>query len=388
MTVLWVTFGLPYPPDSGVRLRDFHLIREVSRSARILLFCLVPRGGAADPGELRDFCDRIETWEMPAGLPPLLLLARMPAGAWRNFFPEAAARIRELALTERPDVVQIEHSLLAGYLDAVPAETGCRTALSLHNVGFEQYRRMARMDCGILARIGYRLKSWIMRRTEMDYIPRFDVCLTVSRAESDLLTRALPQVRPVVIENGVDCAALCPLPPAGAVLLFAGVMDYPPNADAAVFFCRSVLPLIRSQVPEVKLIIAGHSPPPQVRALAREAGVTVTGRVEDMRLYYAQASIAIAPLRAGGGTRLKILESMALGRPVVSTSIGCEGLDVRDGGHLLIADDANRFAQCVTSLLLQPALRHTISAEARRLVEQRYDWPAIGKRLMAAYSLS
>jgi glycosyltransferase involved in cell wall biosynthesis len=328
-------------------------------------------------------------WKMPTGFPPVRLLLSRPIGAWRNFFPEAAARIREIALAERPAVVQIEHSLLMGYIDAVPAGIGCRTVLSLHNVAFEQYRRMARLDCGIPARVGYRLKSSIMRRAEMGYVRRFDCCVTVSIAESDLLTDLLPPVRPVVIENGVDCTALQPLLPAPpAALLFAGVMDYPPNADAVVFFCRRILPLIRSRVPDVNLFIVGHSPPPRVVALAREPGVAVTGHVEDMRDYYARSSVAIVPLRAGGGTRLKIMESMALGRPVVSTTIGCEGLDVQDNVHLLIADDPTHFAECVVRLLLEPVLRDRISAEARLLVEQRYDWPAIGKRLIAAYSPS
>ncbi|MEN6534694.1 MAG: glycosyltransferase family 4 protein [Bryobacteraceae bacterium] len=386
MTVLWVTFGLPYPPDSGVRMRDFYLIREVSRQARVLLFSLVPPGGVTEPGELRDFCARIDTWQMPAVCPPLHLLLRMPAGAWRNFFPEAAARIRAIALEEHPDVIQIEHSLLAGYLDAVPSELQCRTVLSLHNIGFEQYRRMAGIRCGIGKRAGYLIKSWIMRRTESHYIPRFKCCLAASDRDRDLVERAVPGVRPVVIENGVDCMAQKPLPRAGAVLLFAGVMNYPPNSDAAVFFCRSILPLVRASVPEVKLLIVGHAPPPQVMALGREPGVTVTGRVDDVRPYYAQASVSIVPLRAGSGTRLKILESMALGRPVVSTSIGCEGLDVEDGRPLLIADDPQQFVECVTRLLLDPALCDRIATEARGLVEQRYDWHAIGQRLVSTYS--
>ncbi len=386
MTVLWVTYGLPYPPDSGGRMRDFYLVREVSRQARVLLFSLVPPGGVTEPGELRDFCARIDTWQMPAGCPPLHLLRRMPAGAWRNFFPEAAARIRTIAIEEHPDVIQIEHSLLAGYFEAVPPELQRRTVLSLHNVGFEQYRRMSGLGCGIGKRAGYLIKSLVMRRTESHYIPRFDCCLAASDRDQDLLEHAVPGVHPIVIENGVDCTALRLLPRAGAALLFAGAMDYPPNSDAAVFFCRAILPLVRASLPDVKLLIVGHAPPHQVMALGRGPGVTVTGRVDDVRPYYAQAAVSIVPLRAGSGTRLKILESMALGRPVVSTSIGCEGLDVEDGRHLLIANTPQRFAECVTRLLIDPALRERIAAEARRLVEQRYDWRAIGQRLVSTYS--
>ncbi|MGA2434716.1 MAG: glycosyltransferase family 4 protein [Bryobacteraceae bacterium] len=385
MKVLWVTFGLPNPPDCGVRLRDFHLIREVSRSARVILLSLVPHGGVTDPGELRDVCERVETWRMPRTVPPLRLLRGISVGAWRNFFPGAAARLGEIARAELPDVVQIEHSLLAAYRDAVPPAVKCRTVISLHNVAYEQYLRFASLEHGLPTRAAYRLKSWLMRRTEARYIPRFDCCVTVSHAESALVTRLVPSVHPAVIENGVDCAVLRPLPPGGAALLFAGMMNYPPNADAAVFFCRSILPLVRPIVPDVKLLIAGHSPPSQVKRLASEPGVTVAGYVEDMIPWYSQAAVTVAPLRAGGGTRLKILESMALGRPVVSTTIGCEGLEVEHNRHILIADTPERFAACVTRLLLDAALRERIAAEARRLVEERYNWPAIGKRLLDVY---
>jgi glycosyltransferase involved in cell wall biosynthesis len=112
----------------------------------------------------------------------------------------------------------------------------------------------------------------------------------------------------------------------------------------------------------------------------------VAGYVEDLIPWYSQAAVTVVPLRAGGGTRLKILESMALGRPVVSTTIGCEGLEVEHNRHILIADTPERFAGCVTRLLLDPALRDRIAAEARRLVEERYNWPAIGKRLLDVYN--
>lgn len=386
MTILWVTFGMPWPPDSGARMRDYHLIREVSRHARILLFCLVPPGGATEPGKLNGLCAGVETWEMPARFPPLYLLATMPAGAWRNYFPAAAAKIRAIAVAERPDVIQIEHSLLAAYIDAVPNGFVGRSLISLHNVAFEQYRRMAALDCGIVNRAAYLLKAWMMRRAEKYYIPRFSSCLTVSGADRDLIRRIVPSSDPAVIANGVDCGANQPPNADGAVLLFAGVMGYPPNADGAVFFCRSILPRIRAHVPDVKLLIVGHSPPAMVTALSREQGVTVTGWVEDMQPFYEQASVSIVPLRAGGGTRLKILEAMALGRPVVSTSIGCEGLDVQHNLHLMIANDAEQFADYVTSLLLDAGLRERLATEARRLVEQRYDWSAIGRQLLSNYS--
>jgi glycosyltransferase involved in cell wall biosynthesis len=162
-------------------------------------------------------------------------------------------------------------------------------------------------------------------------------------------------------------------------------MGYPPNADAVLYFCRDILPLIEREVPDVRLLIVGHAPPQPVRRLADRHNVTVTGSVPDILPYYRQAKVSIVPLRGGGGTRLKILESMALGRPVVSTSIGCEGLDVDDGIHLEIADRPAEFAGSVIRLLREPARREQIATAARRRMEECYDWSIIAEKLLALY---
>ncbi len=386
MKILWVTFGLPYPPDTGFRQRDYHLIREISGQAEIVLFSLIPPGGVTDPGELARFCKRIETFALPGRLPPLGGLTRTPAGAWRNFHPEAAARLAAVALAERPEIVQIEHSLLAAYRDGLPGSLGARTVLSLHNVAFHQYHRMASIARNPVTGAAYRLKSRAMRGAEAHYVRRYDAIVTVSARESELVTSLRAPLRPVVVENGVDCDKLRPLPAGGGeALLFTGLMCYPPNADAAIYFSRSILPRIRSEVPDVKFIVAGHAPPPCVRRLAADAWIEVTGSVADLRPYYEQAAVTVVPLRAGGGTRLKILESMAQCVPVVSTSIGCEGLAAEHDRHLLIADRPEEFAASVIRLLRDNALRQRLAACARALVEARYDWRAIAQRLFALY---
>jgi sugar transferase (PEP-CTERM/EpsH1 system associated) len=394
MNVLWLTYGLPYPADAGARIRDFHLIREAARTSRIHLFSLLPPGDSTDVGQLRDFCKSIETFVLRQPLPARQFvsfirwsLARRPIAVFPFYCAEVASRLQDIIAREKIHVFQIEHSLLAAYLDAAPREGGCRTVLSLHNVCFEQYRQMARLDVGLAARALYRLKAFAMRNAERHYLPRFDCCVVVSTADRELLQRTLPEVRAVVIENGVDCARLESLPEAssGSGLLFAGVMGYPPNADGVMLFARSILPRIRVFVPDVKLLVVGHAPPARVKALGREPGIEVTGYVNDILPYYRLAKVIVIPLRAGGGTRLKILEAMALGRAVVSTTIGCAGLEVRHRVHLLIADDPQQFADCVVQLLGDDALRAELAANARRLVEERYDWANIGRRLALAH---
>ena len=394
MNVLWLTYGLPYPADSGARIRDFHLIRQAARTSRIHLFSLLPPGDPTDAGQLQDFCKSIETFALPGPHSGRQLvgfirccLAKRPLAAFPFYFAETARRLRSIIAREKIDILQIEQSLLAAYLDAAPPDGTCRTVLSLHNVCFEQYRQMARLEVGLAARALYRLKAFAMSRAERHYIPRFDCCVVVSPAERELLQRVLPEVKPVVIENGVDCARLKPLPesPSGSALLFAGVMGYPPNSDGAMLFARSILPRIRASVPDVKLFVVGHSPTVGMKRLGRAPGIEVTGSVNDILPYYRLSKVSVVPLRAGGGTRLKILESMALGRAVVSTTPGCAGLEVTHGAHLLVADDPQQFAECVVQLLGDDALRTKLTRNARRLVERQYDWPTIGERLTLAH---
>jgi len=166
--------------------------------------------------------------------------------------------------------------------------------------------------------------------------------------------------------------------------LFIGNMEYRPNIDAVLYFCEQILPLIKTEIPQAELYIVGLNPGPEVLALAGP-GVYVTGPVADVRPYYSQCAACIVPLRAGGGTRLKILESMSLGRPVVSTSIGCEGLDVQNGEHLFIADTPQDFASKVLQLLGDENTRNHIVRRGRELVEQQYDWDVLARQLLTSY---
>ena len=157
-------------------------------------------------------------------------------------------------------------------------------------------------------------------------------------------------------------------------------MDWLPNEDAMQYFCRDILPLIRAEEPGVTLSIVGRAPTPAVKRLADEHGVTVTGRVDDVRPYMEEAAVYIVPLRIGGGTRLKIFEAMSMAKAVVSTTIGAEGLPVTDGADVMLADEPQSFARAVVALLRDPARRAAIAAAARTLVVERYDWSAVGRR--------
>jgi glycosyltransferase involved in cell wall biosynthesis len=184
----------------------------------------------------------------------------------------------------------------------------------------------------------------------------------------------------VVVPNGVDCEHFRPvgLELPGRTLLFFGALDYYPNVDAILSFHDAIWPRLRDRYPDLELDIVGRQPPAAVRALASDARIGVSGFVDDIRPWIERASVVVVPLRAGSGTRLKVLEAMAMARPVVSTRIGVEGLDVVDGTHLLVADSTEEFAHAVEMFLDDPGMGRALGLTGRALVEAHYDWRAIG----------
>jgi sugar transferase (PEP-CTERM/EpsH1 system associated) len=260
-----------------------------------------------------------------------------------------------------------------------------------HNVESEIWRRHAETRSGFVGRFLYGAQYQRMRRYEGRTLARFDGVLAVSDADRETFSRLYPGAirRPVhVVPTGVDTEYFSPSldrNPQSAVrnseLIFTGSMDWLPNEDAMVFFCRDVLPAIRAEEPDVRLTIVGRTPTPAVKKLAEDAGVRVTGRVEDVRPYMKEAAVYIVPLRIGGGTRLKIFEAMAMGKAVVSTTVGAEGLPVTNGEHVMIADEPDGFARAVVHLMRDVERRRQIEAAARALVVERYDWSAVAGEL-------
>ncbi len=193
-----------------------------------------------------------------------------------------------------------------------------------------------------------------------------------------------PVARIAVLPNGVDLDYFQPLPdPGRPVLIFWGHLRYPPNADGIIWFCQEIFPIVREILPDAELLVVGKEPTPDVASLTRVPGVKVVGYVPDLRPYLSQASVAVVPLRFGTGIRNKILEAFAVSRAVVSTSVGCEGLDVKPGVHLEVADEPRAFAAAVVDLLRSPARRAYLATNGRRIVEQAYNWNAVGRRLRA-----
>jgi len=303
--------------------------------------------------------------------------------------PALAAALRTIVSEDRIEIVQIENLELAPYIHALPRRARVKKVLALHNVGARQYRLPDDWSAPRRARWWSRLKWRLLQGWDARLAQAFDACVTVSALDQQRLRAQLPagsRLPITVIPNGVDVARLLPLPPAAEpVVLFVGTLSYEPNIDAAQFFATQVFPRVRQAFPAARFVIAGQHPAPGVRALARLPQVTVTGALTDLLPVYQQAQVVVVPLRAGGGTRLKILEALALGRPVVSTTLGCEGLELDDRLHLRLADEADALAQTVIEVLRDPAQRAALAEHGRQRVVERYAWPALAAGALALY---
>jgi len=396
MKILIVDGMIPYPPADGGTLRVFNLLQRLSHhhdvSLLVLYNPLVQDESAA--AFLRTCCAHVELVARRERsqrdyrrrlLRGALRGESLRLAAYRS--EEMADRVRSLTEDESFDIMDVQRPWMAPYVEAISPASRCRKILTLYDVPYVQYRRMmwAERDRRTKLRLFY--MDWLFsKRTTLKYARRFDKCVLVSALDCDVLRRAGPDLDIAVVPNGVDIGNYSPLagPPMTPTLLFVGKMNYVPNVDGAVFFCREIFPLIKRQVPDAKLLIVGQKPDRSVQALASD-DVTVTGYVESVIPYYQQSLVSVVPLRAGGGTRLKILESMALGRPVISTPLGCEGLAVTPDEDILVADTPADFAAQTVRLLRDGELRRRLIINGRRLVETTYDWEAIAQQLLQVY---
>lgn len=380
----------PYPPRFGGAVRVYHLVRMLAREHQVHLLCFASPEERAAVGPLRDICADVETVDHPPGarrkrLYQLRSVVVRPYSYYTSYSPVMAATLARLLAQRRFDLVQLEFGDMAPYYE-VPATIP--RVLDEHNVEYQLLERSSRQGRSALRRLYNRLQAWKLRHAELAACRRADAILTTSEVDRAALAPDVPEVPIRVIPNGVDSSFFTPDggPEDPRSVLFTGAIDYYPNTDGVLSFAAEVWPRIRAVAPEAMFTVVGKDPPPRVRALARD-GIVVTGTVPDVRPWMRRAAVFVVPLRVGSGTRLKILEALATGRAVVSTSLGCEGLDVTPGDDILVADTPQAFADAVVRCLRDPGLRERLGARGRALVERRYRWEAIGNALSDVYDL-
>jgi glycosyltransferase involved in cell wall biosynthesis len=312
-----------------------------------------------------------------------------------NYYSQAADQVLcDLIRHELIDAVQIQGVHLFKYFETIK-NTSRRLPVLVdwHNIESELMARYASQTANLARKIAAYRTAPLLRRAELQMLAQASVHAVVSEREKRILQEWVPDADIRVIANGVDTNGFGPAalqqfksraPDAPQTLLFVGSMDYHANIDAVVWFAQTIWPQLSEQFPALHFTIAGRQPAAAVRALASDR-IHVTGTVNDIREQYANAFAVVVPLRVGGGTRLKILEAMAAGVPVISTALGAEGISVNHNENVLISDTPDDFRSAVDLLIKHPSLRLELVRNARALVVNNYDWAALGARLIDIY---
>jgi protein-tyrosine-phosphatase/glycosyltransferase involved in cell wall biosynthesis len=376
--------GALWPPDTGGRLRSFHLIEELSRRHHVTL--AITHDPTEDPAVQGARLPAAEVIAVRHSIPKqgslrfALALARSwltphPVDLIKFASPPLAAIVAKRQAARQDDVVVID------FLSASPnvrLDAATPAVYFAHNVEHVIWRRLAEVETRPVRRFLLAHEWRKLRRAEARLVGAAALTVAVSEADRETLGGLAPGARVRAIPTGVDIASFIPGPPAGgAQIVFTGSMDWHPNEDAALWFIDAILPRVRAARPEARFTLVGRRPGERLRAAAAVAGVGVTGTVSDVRPYLRDAAVHVVPLRVGGGTRLKIFEALALGGAVVSTSTGAEGLPLEPGTHYLRADDAPGFAAAVVALLDDPRRRAALGAAGRSLVAEHYGWSQV-----------
>ena len=387
MRVLFFSPYPPFPPSFGGTVRIYNLMRQVARHHDVFSLCYVsPFDPADDRKPLKDFVARHVEVQRPHPERKRLNQARSLLS--RRSFQNIAHRhepmqraLDQMVEDHQIDVIVVEFSQMACF--TMPE--GPAVVIDEHNVEWDLLYREYKASAPGLRKL-YQLSEYQkFRREELQVLAAADVVTVTSPRDRDLLLEDDPSLDIEVVENGVDTQFFRPEPGRGEpdTLVFTGTMHYHPNTQAARWFCEEILPRIKTEVPGARFIGAGGRVPPELEVLCDES-VHFTGYVEDIREWFHKASVFVVPLLVGGGTRFKVVEAMAMGKPVVSTRLGAEGIPAKNGTDLVLADDPNSFAAEVVDLLNDRARCASMAAAGRRFVEEKFAWDVIAQRMERA----
>ncbi len=384
---------LPYPPVSGGRTRTYELVKRLRADYQITLVCFGrPEEQAFDLTPLRDLCELIvvDRESSPGAIRAALLsLTSLRPIIMRLYStPTMRATLAKLLREHSYAAVHVESFYM---LRNLPPGTNAQVPvlLSEPSIEFNAWAYFSRVATPVYQRPALIIEAFKMRQFEPRSWRTVAAVGVTSQPEATAVTRAAPDIKPILIPNGVDPDYFHPLDlprdPDGAV--YMGDYKYFPNVEAVRYFIRDIMPLIRAERPGFTLTLLGKDPPADFRTLGADpqSGLHVTGLVDDTRPYLCRGSVFICPQRSGGGTRLKLLESLACGCRIVTTSIGCEGLGATNGDQMLIADTPRAFADQVLRLLADPVQAETIGQRARAWVVANHSWDRSAALLRETY---
>jgi len=400
MRVLFLSQIVPYPPHGGVLQRGYNVIRQLGQLADVHLLAFIHPDALPTPTtldesrhELGRFCRTVEYFPLWVKKSPahkavglaLSLGSRASFGAIAHRSRAFGRSVAAATRGERFDIIHVDTIALAPFVDL--HHPPAATVLTHHNIESMLMARRSQVEPRRAARAFLAREAAKLEAAERTISPQFDLNIVMSDSDRQALSALAPDVRAAVVPNGVDTDYFKPAPERETpALIYGGGMNMFANRDAVMYFLSEVWPVIRAARPEVRFFAVGQDPPRELTAMAeRDSNIVVTGYVADIREYIAQAAVYVVPLRVGGGTRLKVLDAMAMGKAMVSTSVGCEGIGVTPGEHLMIADTPQAFADATLTLLADPHRRAALGRAARSLVEREYSWPVVGRQLLSGY---
>jgi glycosyltransferase involved in cell wall biosynthesis len=382
--ILIISAQFPFPPRSGFARRVAHLATHLAErhDVTVVSYGTAADRAYADGAGLDLTIELVEQREAPRARRRLeqaaSVLSPLPYAARSVRTPDMQRAIDHLCTQRRFDAVQLESSVLC----ALRFPVGVPLLLDEHNLEYEVFERMRQGERSLARRTFNLIEAWRVRRFEQDWWRNVAACAATSEREAEIIHRHAPGTPVAAVPNGVDIGEFRPseaeVEPESIV--FNGLLRYRPNLDAAMYLVDEIWPRVRARRPAARLWIVGRGDPEDIRRLSRP-GVVVTGEVPDVRPYLERAAVVVVPVRMGGGTRLKVVEALAMAKPVVTTTLGCEGIDVEHGRDVLIADDADSTAAAIDRLFADPALGARLGSAGRDLAVYRYSWRDAGDRL-------
>lgn len=399
MKILFLSQIVPYPPHGGVLQRGYNILREICKYNEVHLLAynhpdILGSEEAVDSSrrELGKHCASIEYFPL---WPKRSVMHKLAAFGLAMLYPKpfsvlahksaAYQRAIRRAITEFGiDLVHIDTIGLAPYRE-LAADLPC--VLTHHNIESLLMERRAEVETGLLHKYYVGLQARRLRAYEAAESPRFDMNIVMSSVDEGELRRIAPGVATAIVPNGVDTGYFSSsVDGHEKAAIYTGGMNMYANKDAVLYFLREIWPAVLREHPDARFYVIGQDPPVELHEYSRrETSVIVTGYVDDVRPYVRKAAVYVVPLRVGGGTRLKVLDALAQGKAIVSTSLGCEGISVVDGLNIHIEDTPERFAARVSSLFADAESRRMLGTAARNLAKSKYDWNAIGIGLQKVY---
>jgi len=390
MNILFLSARIPYPLDTGAKIRTHYILKSLSVENKITMLTFYSDDHELDNIKYiqNDNVNVLAIKNTHINKNSYIkiitsLFSSLPITTSKYYSHEYKTTLNKL-LEHDYDIIHCEHVHLAHY---ILQNVDVPRVLNAHNVEYKLAHQMYKYESNVIKKIVYKLQCTRMLKYEQKISSSFELILSVSENDKSDFLNLNPKGHIEAVDNGVDLNYfLYNSVKTENYIVFVGSMDWMPNIDGVNYFLESIFPIIKEQLPNVKFVVVGRNPTKNLINLSKSnSDFIVTGTVDDVRPYIEKAAVYVVPLRVGGGTRLKILEAFAMGKALVSTSLGCEGIDCIDAEHLLIRDDPQQFAYAVLDLFNDAECCEALGKNSYNLVRNKYSWDAIGLKLSTAY---